>query len=91
MVLFLVAVKSFRLSVKQRDFFFFHDFTGFDLELAKVIDNDQIIMAVLREKKLYITFSICRLTKNKQYKSRLGRILTQTLTFPKFSYAIRPM
>ena len=41
-------------------------------------------MAVLREKKLYIT-------KNKQYKSRLGRILTQTLTFPKFSYAIRPM
>ena len=48
------------------------------------MNNDQIT----QEKQLFITFGTCKLTKIKQYKSRLRRKLTQNLIFPKCSYAI---
>ena len=65
------------------------DITGFGLELTKGINNDQIILAVTATgKAFFITFDISKLTKNKQCNGRLRRKLTQTLIFPKSSYAI---
>lgn len=58
------------------------DFTSFDSELKKSIDNDQINTAVSQEKQAFITFGIYKLTKNKQYRRRLRRKLTHILTFP---------